>query len=152
MNLFDISDNSDDDNIENYLKNIDDDNSLNINYLNNELSDNETEESINSNIFNNIDFININKYKKYNSDQSRSNQDTFKCDNEEDSLISSMDLGSIDNNVNEDSDNELDSLISSIDLGSIDCDNDDSDDEDSKSYNLMYYNMIKLELEKKIII
>ena len=38
MNSFDISDNSDDD-IENYLEDNDDNNSLNINYINNELND-----------------------------------------------------------------------------------------------------------------
>ena len=122
MYSFDISDNSDDD-IENYLEENDDNNSLNINYLNNELSDNETEESINSNIFNNIDFIDINKYKKYDNEID-SNQDTDESDNEVDSLISSIDLGSVNN----------------------------SDNEESDSYNLMYSNMIKLELEKKIII
>jgi hypothetical protein len=126
MDLFEISDNSDND-IENYLED-DDDNSLNINYLNNELSDNETEESINSNIFNNIDFIDINKYKKYDNEIG-SNQDTDESDNEVDSLISSIDLGSVNNSDNEESDNE-----------------------ESDSYNLMYSNMIKLELEKKIII
>ena len=142
MDLFEISDNSDnsDNDIENYLED-DDDNSLNINYLNNELSDNElsdneTEESINSNIFNNIDFIDINKYKNYDNEIG-SNQDTTRknrchpadSDNEEDSLISSIDLGSVNNSDNEESDNE-----------------------ESDSYNLMYSNMIKLELEKKIII
>ena len=126
MDLFEISDNSDND-IENYLED-DDDNSLNINYLNNELSDNETEESINSNIFNNIDFIDINKYKKYDNEIG-SNHDTDEGDNEVDSLISSIDLGSVNNSDNEESDNE-----------------------ENDSYNLMYSNMIKLELEKKIII
>jgi hypothetical protein len=121
MDLFEISDYSDND-IENYLED-DDDNSININYLNNELSDNETEKSINSIIFNNIDFIDINKYKKYDNEID-SNQDTDESDNEEDSLISSIDLGSVNN----------------------------SDNEESDSYNLMYFNMIKLELEKKIII
>jgi len=126
MDLFEISDYSDND-IENYLED-DDDNSININYLNNELSDNETEKSINSIIFNNIDFIDINKYKKYDNEID-SNQDTDESDNEEDSLISSIDLGSVNNSDNEESDNE-----------------------ESDSYNLMYSNMIKLELEKKIII
>jgi len=144
MDLFEISDNSDND-IENYLED-DDDNSLNINYLNNELSDNElsdneTEESINSNIFNNIDFIDINKYKKYDNEIG-SNQDTDESDNEECS-----------NQNTDESDNEVDSLISSIDLGSVNnSDNEESDNEESDSYNLMYSNMIKLELEKKIII
>ena len=140
MYSFDISDNSDDD-IENYLEDNDDNNSLNINYLNNELSDNETEESINSNIFNNIDFIDINKYKKYDNEID-SNQDTDESDNEECS-----------NQNTDEGDNEVDSLISSIDLGSVNnSDNEESDNEESDSYNLMYSNMIKLELEKKIII
>ena len=50
------------------------------------------------------------------------------------------------NQDTDESDNEVDSLISSIDLGSVN----NSDNEESDSYNLMYSNMIKLELEKKI--
>ena len=86
MNLFDISDDSDND-IDDYLK--DTDNNININYLNNELSDNDTDESIDSNIINNINFI---KYKKYNSDKTNCHQDNEEINNEVNSLISSIDL------------------------------------------------------------